>query len=132
MKISRVIETALYCENVPEMVSFYQNLFDFPLLMEASDRGAFLGCGDSILIIFNRNLTTLESQRVPSHGSTGPGHTALEIDNGSINLWKQHLTEKGISIEKEVNWEHTKATSIYFRDPANNSIELAEKSLWNK
>jgi len=33
-------------------------------------------------------------------------------------------------VEKEINWEDG-GTSIYFRDPAGNSVELAPATLWN-
>lgn len=131
MKVNRIIETAIYCDSVPEMVPFYRHVFGFELLFDLSERGAFLKCGSSVLIIFNRALTSLRDHKVPSHGSTGPGHIALEIDNDTADGWRKELAEKGVAIEKDMVWEHSGATSLYFRDPAGNSIELTEVRHWN-
>jgi catechol 2,3-dioxygenase-like lactoylglutathione lyase family enzyme len=133
MKIRKVIETAIYCDSVPEMVEFYQNVLDLELLEfpKVSERNAFFKCGSSILIIFNRALSAVKGPMVPEHGSVGPGHIAIEIENGTTQFWKNILIEKQVTIEKEITWEHSGATSIYFRDPGNNSIELTEQKHWN-
>lgn len=132
LKINRVIETVLYCDDVSEMLSFYQEIFNFKLLMESSERGAFLSAGESVLILFNRTLTSVEGQKVPSHGASGVQHLAFEVDGGQLEDWKKYFNTKGIKIEKEIHWEHRNAHSIYFRDPAGHSIELTEVSLWKK
>lgn len=131
MKINKIIETALYCDDVASLAFFYQDILNFSLIREVSDRGAFLRAGDSVLIIFNRELTLPEGQRVPSHGANGVQHIAFEVDNGGLEEWKNHLIKKGISIEKEIFWEEKSAQSLYFRDTAGHSIEITEKKLWN-
>ena len=47
----------------------------------------------------------------------------------ALDAWRAHLQEHGVAIEMEVNWEQG-GTSIYFRDPAGNSLELAPTTLW--
>jgi len=42
----------------------------------------------------------------------------------------QRLTEAGIALEADFCWPNG-ARSIYFRDPAGNSLECAEPRLWN-
>ncbi|MCB1424836.1 MAG: glyoxalase/bleomycin resistance/extradiol dioxygenase family protein, partial [Notoacmeibacter sp.] len=43
--------------------------------------------------------------------------------------WRAHLQDHGIGIEADFRWPNG-ARSIYFRDPAGNSIEFAEPSIW--
>jgi len=131
MKINKIIETAIYCDDVAEMVNFYKTVLGLELLRESSERSAFFSCGESVLVIFNRSSSVGEGRFAPSHGAVGAGHIALEVDNGTLENWKKIFEENSIAIEKEISWEHSEAKSIYFRDPANNSIELAEKKLWN-
>ena len=45
--------------------------------------------------------------------------------------WRAHLAAHNVAIEMEVNWEQG-GTSIYFRDPAGNSVELAPLTLWGR
>jgi len=46
-----------------------------------------------------------------------------------LDEWKKHLADHGVEIEKEVEWPKG-GKSIYFRDPAGNSVELATRGLW--
>ena len=43
--------------------------------------------------------------------------------------WRERLSAEGIAIEKEVDWPGG-GRSIYFRDPAGNSVELASARIW--
>ena len=51
-----------------------------------------------------------------------------------IEAWRQHLEGKGVAIEADFMWpakdEAMRGRSIYFRDPAGNSIEIAEPRIW--
>jgi catechol 2,3-dioxygenase-like lactoylglutathione lyase family enzyme len=46
-----------------------------------------------------------------------------------MDAWREHLAQAGVAIEKDVNWGGS-SQSIYFRDPAGNSLELATPTLW--
>ena len=63
------------------------------------------------------------------HGSRGQGHAALRIDDADYDAWKVWLVERGVEIEMEVKWPPG-GRSIYFRDPAGNSVELAAGDVW--
>ncbi len=43
--------------------------------------------------------------------------------------WQRRLAVAGVTIEQIVDWEQG-GRSIYFRDPAGNSLELAPPTLW--
>ncbi|MDQ3546548.1 MAG: glyoxalase/bleomycin resistance/extradiol dioxygenase family protein, partial [Verrucomicrobiota bacterium] len=45
--------------------------------------------------------------------------------------WRERLQEAGVAIESEVEWPEG-GRSLYFRDPAGNSVELAPPTLWRK
>ena len=66
---------------------------------------------------------------IPPHGAKGPGHFALGIPTTSLDAWREHLRDRGVAIEKEVTWPRG-GQSLYFRDPAGNSVELVTRGLW--
>jgi catechol 2,3-dioxygenase-like lactoylglutathione lyase family enzyme len=43
--------------------------------------------------------------------------------------WRAHLEGRGVEIESQVEWPNG-GRSIYFRDPAGNSVEIATPELW--
>ena len=104
MKVNKIIETVLYCDNVQEMFDFYQNVFNFEIIKADFPRGGFMWAGESVLGIFNRSMTSQDGQLPPHHGATGPQHFAFEIPDEKYDYWKNHLLKKSIPIEKEIIW----------------------------
>jgi catechol 2,3-dioxygenase-like lactoylglutathione lyase family enzyme len=66
---------------------------------------------------------------VPSHGARGPGHVCFRIGEDVLPSWREKLVRAGISIEAEIDWPRGGA-SVYVRDPAGNSVELAPARIW--
>jgi len=54
---------------------------------------------------------------------------AFAVPTDTLAAWKAHLQAHGIPIEAEIVWPNG-ARSLYVRDPAGNSVELATPSLW--
>ena len=54
-----------------------------------------------------------------------------DLDDGveSLDYWRRRLRDQGVIIEKEMAWPRG-GHSIYFRDPAGNSVELITPGLW--
>ena len=67
---------------------------------------------------------------VPAHGATGAGHLCFRVSGDALDGMVKRLDEAGIAIEADFRWPGG-ARSIYFRDPAGNSLECAEPKLWN-
>lgn len=66
---------------------------------------------------------------MPPHGARGPGHLCLSANTAQITLWRARLTAAGHPVEADFDGPNG-ARSLYFRDPAGNSLELAEPRLW--
>ena len=43
--------------------------------------------------------------------------------------WREQLRQQGVTIEQELTWP-SGGQSLYFRDPAGNSVELATPATW--
>ena len=95
----------------------------------------FFRCGSQILLVFNPRATIQPPAPdarlpVPPHGAQGAGHFCMAAAPETIREWKTHLESKGVVIEADLDWPQG-GRSIYFRDPAGNSIEIADPAIWS-
>jgi catechol 2,3-dioxygenase-like lactoylglutathione lyase family enzyme len=129
MKPAAILETILYADDVEAAGAFYQNILGLERMARAPDRHVFFRCGNQVLLIFNAKVTAAQvpSGRtpVPPHGAVGAGHVCFAAKAEEMDAWRTRLVSAGIAIEAEFEWPHG-GRSIYFRDPAGNSVEFAE------
>src|SRR5262245_43534221 len=117
--ITSVIETALYVDDLPRAITFYQGLFGFRLLQQDHRFCAFDVAGRSILLLFLRGASLEHAplpwgDTIPPHDGNGPSHFAFAIPRGSDATWETHLRHAGITIESTVTWPRG-GRSLYFR-----------------
>lgn len=133
MKISGVLETVLYAEDLKAARQFYEEVLGLECFAEDEGRDVFFYCGDQVLLIFNPHRTSIKRPQGPGipppHGAFGQGHLCFQASDEEITQWRQYLEERGIAIEADFVWK-TGGRSLYFRDPAGNSIEFAEPKIW--
>ena len=131
-RIARILETALYCEDLARTAEFYRALLKATPML-SGDRLVALDAGEgTVLLLFQRgNSGALESPGglVPGHDGAGPVHLAFAIDTAAVGAWESRLRELAIPIESRVRWERG-GISLYFRDPDGRSVELATPGLW--
>ena len=139
MSVSRlqppsVLESSLYCADLDAAERFYRDVLGLDVVTRQLGRHVFLRCGNGMVLLFNPDATadsavpTGGPSRVP-HGAYGPGHLAFRLPEQDIERWQTHLSTSGVPIEAEVRWPQG-GYSLYLRDPAGNSIELATAALW--
>jgi catechol 2,3-dioxygenase-like lactoylglutathione lyase family enzyme len=131
--ITRILETALYVDDLNAAVAFYRDILGLCVL-EASPRLVSLDAGQAtVLLVFRRGATVsgldTSSGRIPPHDGQGPAHLAFAIATEALGAWEIHLQERGVAIESRVQWDRG-GQSIYFRDPAGHSVELATPGTW--
>jgi catechol 2,3-dioxygenase-like lactoylglutathione lyase family enzyme len=129
LRIQRVLETSLYVTDLEAAAEFYSDVLGLQAFSEVKGRHAFFRCGDGVVLLFNPSATQEEGGQVPPHGAHGAGHVAFAIQASDIPAWREHLSAHGVAVEREVTWPG-KGQSIYFRDPAGNSVELATPQIW--
>ena len=132
-KAKRVLETAIYCDDLSVTVGFYRELLGISPMLE-SDRLAAFDAGEAtVLLLFQRGESTKPVQTpgglVPGHDSDGPAHLAFAIETADVESWLGRLDRLGIAIESRVAWPRG-GHSIYFRDPDGRSVELATPGTW--
>src|SRR4051794_40415731 len=122
-EIRAVIETSLYAEDLHAAETFYTQVLGLDVLGREEGRHVFFRVGPaSMLLVFDPRATIVGGP-MTSHGARGPGHVALGIAAASLEAWRERLGLYGVTIEKEIDWPRG-GRSLYFRDPAGNSIEL--------
>ena len=130
-KLSRVLETGLYVEDVGRARAFYEGVFGLKPFV-ADDRFCAYGVGDgSVLLLFRRGGTlepmTLPGGVVPPHDGSGQLHFAFAVDE--LAAWEVRLAEAGVEVISRVQWP-LGGNSIYFHDPDGNVGELATRGTW--
>jgi catechol 2,3-dioxygenase-like lactoylglutathione lyase family enzyme len=129
-----ILEAVLYAKDLRAIEVFYRRALGLEPYGKPDERQLFFRCGDQMLLIFNPDVTERPPVQdgklpVPTHGARGEGHVCFRASADEITAWRAHLEKEGIEIEADFEWPGG-GRSIYFRDPAGNSIEFAEPRLW--
>ncbi|OWK26399.1 bleomycin resistance protein [Rhizobium yanglingense] len=128
-----MLETALYAKDLDKAEAFYEGVLGLAKITRAANRHVFFRCGQGVLLIFNPDETVkppaADALQVPPHGTKGQGHACFRVSGKNIDAMAVKLKAAGIEIESEVHWPNG-GRSIYFRDPAGNSLECAEARIW--
>ena len=130
---AQILETALYAGDLDAAESFYGGVLGLERIARAGNRHVFYRCGPGVLLIFNPEETEIPSKAgqlpVPPHGARGPGHLCFRAEGAELDTWKTRLEAAGVPIESDMEWPQG-GRSIYFRDPAGNSLEFTEARIW--
>lgn len=125
MKVSRVLETALYAEDLAAAEAFYTGVLGMEVYKRVEGRHVFFRCGTSMFLVFNPNQTEMEKDW---HGCRGRGHVAWAATAEELDAWLKWLREKGVAVT-DFTWPQG-TRSLFFSDPANNNLELTTPSTW--
>lgn len=132
-KLSGVIETALYVDNLEAARAFYQDVLGLVPLTSDSRFVAFDIGGRNVLLLFARGATLetvhLPGGTIPPHDGAGPIHVAFSIAAEELAIWEKQLGEHDIVIEGRTAWPRG-GHSVYFRDPDNHLLELVTPGVW--
>jgi catechol 2,3-dioxygenase-like lactoylglutathione lyase family enzyme len=126
--IHGVYETVLYADDIAGMVAFYSETVGLRVIDPPDDNSAAFRLPDgNVLLVFDPSRSGAPGRFVPSHGTTGDGHLAFRVDD--LDALAGQLKQRGVEIEREIEWSES-GRSVYFRDPAGNSVEYVEGEIW--
>ncbi len=127
--IEHLVETGLYADDLAAAERFYGDVLGLAVHGKEAGRHVFFRVGDRSMLLVFRPEATLVGDHLPAHGTRGPGHFALGIAAADLDGWRRRLAEHGVAIEHEESWP-LGGHSLYFRDPAGNSVELMTPGVW--
>ena len=130
MRIRGILETCLYVDDLDAAEQFYGSVLGLHVVTRQAGRHVFFRCGDHMLLIFDPRGVGRADSETPAHGAHGVSHIAFSVERDELEAWRRHLADCRIEIEKVVDWPQG-GQSLYFRDPAGNSLELAPVAIWN-
>lgn len=129
LKLGGIHHVTMICSNLEKTVSFYRDLLGMTLLKQTTnedDPGArhfYFGDAEATP---GSILTFMEYANM-EQGHVGVGivhHFALRAGSlAELDAWYQHLLAHGIQSTEPIN--RTYYSSIYFRDPDGNIVEIA-------
>jgi len=136
--LTAILETILYARDLTAARAFYSDVLELDVYAEVKDRHIFFKLERQMLLIFNPDATERPPASgalpVPPHGTRGPGHVCFGATAKEIDQWRRRLEAANVGIEADFVWpaksEALRGRSIYFRDPAGNSVEIAEPRIW--
>jgi catechol 2,3-dioxygenase-like lactoylglutathione lyase family enzyme len=132
------LETALYADDLDAAHAFWNGIMGLEVIVRLPGRHVFFRTANmphpQVLLVFDPDATEQPPAPdarlpVPPHGARGPGHACLAVPPETLDRWRAHLENHGVGIEADFLWPNGRR-SIYFRDPAGNSIELADPAIW--
>ena len=127
--LDRVLETALYVDDLPAAECFYGGVLGLELDSRKEGAFAFFKVGRAMLLLFDPAVASAARGGVPAHGAIGPGHACFAVAEAALEGWRARLEAAGVPVEHEQAWPRG-GRSFYFRDPAGNSLELATPRIW--
>ena len=118
----RILETALYAENLAETADFYSQVLGLERFAEAPGRHVFFRAEGQVLLLFKPSATSVPPSpdarlAVPPHGAEGPGHLCFAATSAEIDGWIGHLAPHRGGIEGPVQGPGG-GPSVAFRRPA--------------
>src|SRR5512135_3911529 len=127
--IHSIVETSAYVDDLDRAERFYRDVLGLAPIGQEAGRHVFFRVGEGDVLLLFLADATIRGDHLPAHGARGPGHFALGIDAEALEAWRRRLQNHGVAIEHEATWPRG-GCSLYFRDPAGNSVELITPGLW--
>ena len=136
LSIGSVLETALYVDNLPKSVDFYQRVLGLRPTSEPTGRLCAVDVSaDQVLLLFKKGAsveaTVTPGGTIPPTDGEGSLHVAFSIPTSKFEAWRNHLEESDVTVESIVSWPEG-GRSLYFRDPDGHVIELKTSNWYGK
>ncbi len=132
-RVSGVLETSLYVADLDRACEFYQRVFGFERFVHDGRMCALGVPGSQVLLLFRHGSANepapVPGGIIPPHHGTGELHLCFAVPFGELAAWETHLRKLDIAVESRIRWPRG-GTSLYFRDPDGNSLEVATPGLW--
>src|SRR5262245_39299599 len=114
-RIDRLLESALYVDDLERSARFYQSLLGFEVIVTDDRLRALSVGGAQVLLLFKKGLSA-HNTSPPPHDGDGCLHLAFAIPAAELDAWEAWLAQHGVAVEEKHTWQRG-GCSLYFRDP---------------
>jgi catechol-2,3-dioxygenase len=132
-RVSQILETSLYVDDLGRSRAFYERVLGFVTIFQDDRMCAMEVPGEQVLLLFRHGMTDQPAPGpngfIPPHHGRGALHVAFAIPLRELAAWEEHLKRHEIAVESRLSWPGG-GTSLYFRDPDGHSLEVATPGLW--
>jgi catechol 2,3-dioxygenase-like lactoylglutathione lyase family enzyme len=133
-KLGGIIESGLYVENLQRAALFYEQVLGLRQIAGDERFVVYSVAERDVLLLFKRGGTTeplhVPGGMLPPHDGSGQNHMAFAVTADELDSWEERLAAHQIGIESRVDWPRG-GSSLYFRDPDGNLLELATPGIWS-
>jgi catechol 2,3-dioxygenase-like lactoylglutathione lyase family enzyme len=128
-----ILETVLYVDALDPALDFYRRVLKLEPVHGDARMKVLRVNAQNMLLLFKTGATrepiVLSGGTIPPHDGAGGMHVAFSIAPDQLGAFVDHLDDCGVPVEARVDWP-SGDTSLYFRDPSRNLVELATPKLW--
>jgi catechol 2,3-dioxygenase-like lactoylglutathione lyase family enzyme len=133
-RVSQILETSLYADDLERSRTFYERIFGFVTIFHDDRMCAMEVPGEQVLLLFRHGMTDHPAPGpgggfIPAHHGRGALHLAFAIPVRELAAWEDHLLRANVEVESRLDWPKG-GVSLYFRDPDGHSLEVATPGLW--
>lgn len=129
MHLSAILESSLYVGDLEAAATFYTRLLGQEPYSVKPGRHVFYRLDRGMLLLFNPEASSNDDGELPPHGAQGAGHLAFRVSSEEIPRWRERLGALGIAMESDWTWPNG-MSSLYFRDPDGNLLEITTGAIW--
>jgi catechol 2,3-dioxygenase-like lactoylglutathione lyase family enzyme len=128
-----ILETCLYVDDLSTSREFYTRVFEFQEIAGDERFCVFQVREGQLLLLFRKGATSeiaeLPFGNIPPHDGETGGHLGFAIPADQLTAWIDRLALQEIPIESQITWP-LGGTSLYFRDPSGNLLEVLTPGVW--
>ena len=115
-RVSQILETSLYVEDLVRARAFYERDFGFFTMFDDDRMCAMEVPGEQVLLLFRHGMTDQPAPGpaglIPPHHGRGALHLAFAIPIGELAAWEDHLSRQDVALESRITWPAVAPASI--------------------
>jgi catechol 2,3-dioxygenase-like lactoylglutathione lyase family enzyme len=129
-ELRSVLEVSIYYDEAQRdaIHDLYEGTLGLRRVAGWSD-GTALRLGSAVILLFSRDRLAGRDEPISDHGSRGAGHVCFTAPDGAYEGWRRRIADEGPGVLHEEEWPRG-GRSFYFRDPAGNMLEIADRDIW--